>query len=232
MEEALACFQRAVELAPDFNMARLNLGMAQLKLGDWTQGWDNYEARWTGSAEAGNGSLSRPLSPLPQWNGEADTQGKRLLVITEQGFGDTFQFARYLPLVAQRFAKVGFVCSAPTLRLMEWAYGDSIVTFTRMPTDEEAWEAWDVHCPLMSLPRAFGTRPDTVPANMPALLAVPKAQAHWRERLDLAAPGSVRIGIAWAGRKAHQYDARRSLKFAQITPLLQDPRFTWVSLQK
>ena len=115
---------------------------------------------------------------------------------------------------------------------MEWAYGDSIVTFTRMPTDEEAWEAWDVHCPLMSLPRAFGTRPDTVPANMPALLAAPKAQAHWRERLDLAAPGSVRIGIAWAGRKAHQYDARRSLKFAQIAPLLQDPRFTWVSLQK
>jgi tetratricopeptide (TPR) repeat protein len=232
MDEALACFGRAVELAPEFAMARLNLGMAQLKLGDWQNGWDNYEARWTGSAEAGNGSLSRPLSPLPQWNGEPDTQGKRLLVITEQGFGDTFQFARYLPLAAKRFAKVGFVCSAPTLRLMEWAYGDSVVTFTRMPSDEESWATWDLHCPLMSLPRAFGTRPDTVPCDLPTLRVPPKALAHWRERLDQAAPGSLRVGMAWAGRKAHQYDGRRSLRFAQILPLLSDERFTWVSLQK
>ncbi|MFZ4480173.1 MAG: tetratricopeptide repeat protein [Rhodoferax sp.] len=236
MEEALACFQRALELAPEFSMARLNLGMAQLKLGDWHNGWDNYEARWTGSAEAGNGSLSRPLSPLPQWNGEgntpANTQAKRLLVITEQGFGDTFQFARYLPLAAQRFAKVGFVCSAPTLRLMEWAYGDSIVTFTRMPSDEESWAAWDLHCPLMSLPRAFATRPDSIPCDLPTLKVPEKALAHWRERLELAAPGSLRIGIAWAGRKAHQYDGRRSLRFAQVLALLADERFTWVSLQK
>ena len=232
MDEALACFARAVELAPEFAMARLNLGMAQLKLGDWQNGWDNYEARWTGSAEAGNGSLSRPLSPLPQWNGEPDTQGKRLLVITEQGFGDTFQFARYLPLAAQRFAKVGFVCSAPTLRLLEWAYGDSIVTFTRMPSDEESWAAWDLHCPLMSLPRAFATRPDSIPCDLPTLKVPEKALAHWRERLDLAAPGSLRVGIAWAGRKAHQYDARRSLRFSQLLALLADERFTWVSLQK
>ena len=232
MDEALACFGRALELAPEFAMARLNLGMAQLKLGDWKGGWDNYEARWTGSAEAGNGSMSRPLSPLPQWNGEPDTQGKRLLVITEQGFGDTFQFARYLPLAAQRFAKVGFVCSAPTLRLLEWAYADSIVTFTRMPTDEESWAAWDLHCPLMSLPRAFATRPDSIPCDLPTFKVPDKALAHWRERLDLAAPGSLRIGIAWAGRKAHQYDGRRSLRFAQVLALLADARFTWVSLQK
>lgn len=231
-EEALACFARAVELAPEMAMARLNLGMVQLKLGDWERGWENYEARWTGSAEAGTGTLNRPACPLPQWHGETDTQEKRLLVITEQGFGDTFQFARYLPLAAERFAKVGFVCSLPTQRLMEWAYGDSgqaIVTFTRMPAD---FSAWDYQSPLMSLPRAFGTRPESIPATMPVLRAPEKASSHWGERLAIAAPARFRVGLAWAGRKAHQYDVRRSLAFEQLAPLLADERITWVSLQK
>ena len=229
MEEALDCFQRAVTLAPEFAMARLNLAMAQLKLGDWEEGWQNYEARWTGSAEACNGVLNRPECPLPLWNGETDTQGKRLLVITEQGFGDTFQFARYLPGLAERFAKVGFVCSQPTTRLMEWAFTDHIVTFNRLPAD---YAAWDLQCPLMSLPRVFGTRPDTIPQSGPYLRVPERAADHWRERLELAAPGRARIGLAWAGRKAHQYDARRSLSFEQILPLLRDERVTWVSLQK
>lgn len=229
MEEALACFARAVELAPEFAMARLNLGMAQLKMGDWENGWENYEARWTGSAEAGDGSLKPLNCPLPQWTGEGDTARQRLLVITEQGFGDTFQFCRYLALAAGRFAKVGFVCSQPTQRLMEWAFGDTLVTFNRLPAD---FSAWDLQCPLMSLPRAFGTRPQTIPSTAPYLRVPEKAQAHWRERLDLAAPAGLRIGLAWAGRKLHQYDGRRSLRFQQIQALLHKPGVTWVSLQK
>ena len=229
MQEALACFQRAVEIAPEMAMARLNLAMAQLKIGDWEQGWENYEARWTGSAEAGKGSFSRPECALPQWDGQADTTNKRLLVITEQGFGDTFQFARYLPLAAERFAKVGFVCSQPTQRLIEWAFGDKISTFTRLPVDVEAW---DFQCPLMSLPRAFKTRVASIPAAMPTFKVANPAVQHWKERLEIAAPQRFRVGIAWAGRKAHQYDARRSLRFEQLLPLLDDTRVTWVSLQK
>ncbi len=232
MDEALACFEKAVALAPEMAMARLNLGMAQLKLGDWERGWDNYEARWTGSAEAGAGTLNRPPCPLPVWNGESDTSEKRLLVVTEQGFGDTFQFARYLPIVADRFAKVGFVCSQPTQRLMEWAFGERILTLTRMPGESDGYEAWDLQCPLMSLPRALGTRVDTIPSEAAYLKAPDKAIAHWGERLDLAAPKRFRVGIAWAGRKAHQYDSRRSLGFDTLLPLLRDERVTWVSLQK
>ena len=229
MGEALVCFERAVEISPEFSMARLNLGMAQLKQGDWAQGWENYEARWSGSAEASNGSLNRPACPLPQWDGKGNTKKKRLLVITEQGFGDTFQFARYLSLAAERFAKVGFVCSQPTLRVMEWALSEDIVTFTRMPVD---YAAWDLQCPLLSMPRAFATKPDSIPQSLPYLQVPPRASAHWRERLDLAAPGGLRVGIAWAGRKAHQYDARRSLRFEQILPLLHTEPVTWVCLQK
>ncbi|HEX5392827.1 MAG TPA: sulfotransferase [Rhodocyclaceae bacterium] len=229
MEEARDCFAQALELAPEMAMVRLNLAMAQLKLGDWGAGWENYEARWTGSAESGKGMLQSPSCPLPQWNGEGDTNGKRLLVITEQGFGDTFQFARYLPLLTQRFARVDFACSQPTQRLLEWSVGESVSLFSRIPTD---YSGWDLHCHLMSLPRAFATRPDTVPAEMPYLRVTPAAKGLWRDRLEQAAPGRMRIGIAWAGRKIHQYDGRRSLRFAQLEPLLKDKRITWVSLQK
>ncbi len=229
MQDALDCFDKAVRLEPGFAMARLNLGMAQLKLGDWENGWENYEARWTGSAESGKGLHARLPCPLPQWDGQGGTEQQALLVVTEQGFGDTFQFARYLELAVQRFAKVGFACSAPTMRLMEWTYGDKVVTFTRMPTDYATWH-WQ--CPLMSLPRAFKARPDNIPATMPYLAATSAAKQHWLTRLEEAAPGRFRVGIAWAGRKAHNYDSRRSLAFELLLPLLHDPRVTWVSLQK
>ena len=125
-------------------MARLNLALAQLKLGQWREGWDNYEYRWTGSAEANKGLLKRPECPLPQWNGEPDTQDKRLLVVAEQGFGDTLQFARYLRLASQRFAKVGFACAPAMQRLLDASFGDvasgpsSMMTKTKRMTTAPA----------------------------------------------------------------------------------------------
>ena len=229
MPAALAAFEKAIEQSPDMAMARLNLGMAQLKLGDFANGWENYEARWTGSAESVQGTFTRPNCPLPMWDGQEDTADKGLLVITEQGFGDTFQFSRYLNDVAGRFKKVGFVCSEPTRRLMEWAFNEKVVLFTHMPQD---YATWDYQCALMSLPRASKTRVDSIPQVLPYLKVPKPALDHWRGRLEDAAPGRYRVGIAWAGRKAHQYDARRSMTLAQILPLLETPNITWVSLQK
>ncbi|MET0499015.1 MAG: sulfotransferase [Steroidobacteraceae bacterium] len=229
LDEARACFDRAVELDPQFAMARLNLGLLQLKLGEWEAGWENYEARWTGSAEAGHGKFERIACPLPHWESRADTAGQRLLVITEQGFGDCFQFARYLSLARERFAKVGLLCSAPTQRLIEWTWGESITTLTHVPAD---FSGWDLQCSLLSLPRLFGTRPDTIPANVPYLRVTPAALDYWRTRSQAAAPDRLRVGIAWAGRRSHQNDARRSLRFEQLRPLFDDRRIAWFSLQK
>ncbi len=229
INEAHNAFARAVELAPEFAMARLNLGMAQLKLGDWKNGWDNYESRWIGSAESANPQFKKPVCPLPQWDGQGDTQGKSLLVITEQGFGDTFQFARYLKLASEKFARVGFVSSLPTLRLMEWGLGDRVVLLSQMPTN---YSAWDWYCPLMSLPRAFETRLNTIPQEVPYFHILPPVKQYWKERLDQSAPGRFRVGIAWAGRKTHQYDGRRSLALEQLMPILQHPGISWLSLQK
>lgn len=233
LEAALCDFAKAVELAPDASMFRLNLGMLQLKLGNFDEGWANYEGRWTGAAEYQTGHFQRPQFPVPVWDGVADSteaqdKARSILVITEQGFGDTFQFARYLPLLARRFGKVGFACSEPTRRLIDWSFGEDIVSFTRMP----APAGWDVQCALMSLPRAFGTRLDSIPGQSAYLKTPSVARGYWRDRLEAAAPRTLRVGLAWAGRPQHHRDARRSLKLQQLHPLLADDRITWVSLQK
>lgn len=233
LDEALADFTRAVELNPEMAVFRLNLGMLQLKLGQFEAGWANYEARWTGAAEYQAGQFGKPQCTLPVWEGVSGStpeqdRSRAILVITEQGFGDTFQFSRYLPLLAERFRKVGFACADPTRRLMDWSFGDSVVSFTRMP----AAAGWDVQCAMMSLPKAFATQPDNIPATSPYLRAPAVARQHWRERLVAAAPNKLRIGLAWAGRAQHHRDGRRSLRLNQLAPLLQDPRVAWVSLQK
>ena len=230
LEEAIVCLEQCVQIAPSNAIGRLNLAMAQLKIGRWQEGWENYEARWTGSAESMQGTLNRAVSPLPQWTGASDTKELRLLVITEQGFGDIFQFGRYLTLAAQRFKRVGFACSAPTVRLMEQSMGDQLAMFTRMPPN---LGDWDLQCPLMSLPRAFATRLESVPPANEAYLKVPlPAAAFWQDRIERITARPLRVGIAWAGRKTHQQDARRSIAFEMLTPLLGDQRVAWFSLQK
>ena len=229
IKEAHAAYARAVEISPEFSMARFNLGVAQLKLGDFSNGWGNYELRWQGSAEAAANNLQMPDCPLPKWTGQPNTQGQSLLVITEQGFGDTFQFVRYLSLAKQRFAKVGFVCSMPTLRLMEWSIGNEVTLFNRMPTD---YSDWDWQSPLLSLPKAFETRIDTIPAKIPYLSVPQVVKTHWGDRIARCSGGRLKIGIAWAGRNTHQQDARRSIAFEQLAPLFGRSDIAWFSLQK
>lgn len=229
MDEAKNAFEQALQLAPDFSMARLNLALAQLKLGDWEAGWENYESRWTGSAETANPSFKKPELPLPQWEGQLNTENQSLLVITEQGFGDTFQFARYLRLVSNRFKRVGFVCSNPTHRVLEWSFGDDIVLMNRM---SDSLSLWDWYSPLMSLPRAMKTRVHSIPAAQP-FFSVPLAtKNYWGEKVSRRSPNRLRVGIAWAGRKTHQYDARRSISLDALLPLLKQPHISWFSLQK
>jgi hypothetical protein len=229
LEEAQECFAKAVALDPDASMARLNLGLLQLKLGQWEEGWDNYEIRWKGSAEASLGTLNQPVYPLPQWQGEPNVESQHLLVVAEQGYGDTFQFSRYLDLACQRFRSVSLMCSEPTRRLMEWSFGDRVKIFSKVPAD---YSRWDCYSPMMSLPRAFNTRIDSIPCAMPTLKVPNELAESWRSRVKQLAPIGLRVGIAWAGRRTHQFDARRSLSLQQIEPLLRRPGIVWFSLQK
>jgi tetratricopeptide (TPR) repeat protein len=229
MQEALAAYDKAIEIAPEFAMARFNLSTAQLKLGNFEAGWQNYESRWYGSAEASNHNLEIPKTPLPKWVGQSGTENQSLLILTEQGFGDTFQFCRYLPLLTQRFRKVGFVCSMPTMRLMEWAYGNNIAIFNRIPDNYATWD-WQTN--LLSLPLGFQTRIETIPRNIPYLAVPAVMKRHWNERIEATGISGLRVGIAWAGRNTHLADSRRSIHFEKLLPLLDLRNISWFSLQK
>jgi ADP-heptose:LPS heptosyltransferase len=89
--------------------------------------------------------------------------------------------------------------------------------------------AFDVQCPLLSLPLVFDTRVETIPARVPYLQVPQAAEARWRR--DLGAARRPRIGLAWSGHPGHAEDRHRSLALARLAPLL-DPRAEWISLQR
>lgn len=224
---ALAAYDRALELKPDHAEARLNRSMAMLAAGDYENGWAEYEWRWRGARENPG---AWPNFKQPQWHGEPP-DGRSILLHAEQGFGDALQFVRYAPLVAARGARVILECPGELARL-----------FARLPGVAQVvpkgavLPAFDLHCPLMSLPLACGTTLATVPNAMPYLVADPAKVQGWRERLGGQA--GMRVGIVWAGNPrrhdpvAHLVDRRRSIHLRQLEALLAVPGVRFFSLQK
>jgi tetratricopeptide (TPR) repeat protein len=220
VEEAVAELQKAIAVRADFAEAHFELGMARLTLGDFAGGWPEYEWRWKTAAFAPGG---RPFAS-PLWTGEQDLAGKTVLLHGEQGLGDTIQFARYVPLVAARGATVILEVQPELTSLLAGLAGAAsvIARGRKLPR-------FDLHCPLMSLPRAFGTMAETVPAATP-YIEVSAARAHeFAQRLP---PDGPLVGIAWAGRRAHHNDQNRSLPLACLAPLLRRTDACFVSLQR
>jgi hypothetical protein len=163
-----------------------------------------------------------PDFPQPQWQGD-DLAGRTVLVHAEQGFGDTLQFVRYLDRARGANGRVILVVPAPLERLLRPLPGVTV-----LPAGAPL-PAFDVHLPLMSLPRVFGTRLDTIPAEVPYLSADPAAVAAWRERL---APDALTVGLVWSGNPDHQYDGQRSIPVEPLLAALQVPGVAVYSLQK
>ena len=219
--QALAAFDAAAALDPQRADAVYNGAMARLALGDFARGWAQYEARWNVSQFL----PQRRNFAAPLWLGAEPLDGKTILLHAEQGFGDTLQFIRYLPLVAARGASVLLEVQAPLKSLLAITPG-----ITQIFAGGEALPAFDTHCPLMSLPLAFGTTLATIPAEVPYVGAPADRVARWQVRLGaLARP---RVGLVWAGRPTHLNDRNRSLALQRLVPLLADPRVAFVSLQR
>nr|WKF58297.1 Beta-barrel assembly-enhancing protease [Paraburkholderia busanensis] len=246
LDQAERHYRRALELSPTNLVARNNLAMALLAAGRYEEAWPYFEDRWISFKHADGRPARVPVQvPLPRWHGErratdgdastASASTNNLLVLDEQGFGDSLQFVRYLPLLLARFDRVGYVCPPPLRRLYEQslggARGPNLALLDATPAD---LRDWDCHCPLMSLPMAFRTRLDTIPDELPYLHADARQTAAWRARLD-ALPNAQRprIGVVWAGgHSGIAVDRLRSLSFTQIAPLLTLPHLHWISLQK
>ena len=225
-EEAEAACREALAHAPGQADARTNLALILLLRGAFEEGWREYEARWQVGSMAGG--LQRFVQPL--WLGDAPLHGKTILLHAEQGFGDTLQFCRYAPLVAEAGARVLLEVQPALCRLMAGLPGVDAV----IPTGESL-PAFDLHCPLMSLPLAFGTTTDSIPAAVPYLRADPSEVAVWRRRLETL-PGR-RVGLVWGGSSrldqphAAAIDRRRSMPMQALAPLAGVAGCSFVSLQ-
>jgi tetratricopeptide (TPR) repeat protein len=222
-EEALACYATVLASDPDHVDAHWNGSLCRLALGDFIQGWREFEWRHRLMAPRGH------VEPL--WLGQEIEAGSTVLLHAEQGFGDTLQFCRYAPMLAALGARVAIEAQAPLQRLLTTLDG-----VARVVAQGESTGAFDLHCPIMSLPLAFGTTLETVPAKVPYLHAEPAATSRWRDRLA-ALPG-VKVGLVWAGNPrsfnwvAAEADRRRSIRLNHYAPLAAIEGITLVSLQK
>ena len=214
--DAIAAFDRALALEPGRADARFNRSTVLLALGDFAEGWKEYEHRWTA---LGHG---RRDFVQPEWDGRP-LGGKTILIHAEQGLGDTIQFARYLPLVAKQGGRVVAEVQAELVGLVRGIEGVAACVAAGRPLPDFA-----VHAPLLSLPRLLGTTIGTIPSQVPYLKAPREAGAGLPELAH--APG-LKVGLAWAGNASHANDRWRSIRLDALAPVLTVPGVTFVSLQ-
>ncbi len=223
-DEALEASGRAVALRPDSIIAHCNEASLRLLAGDFERGWAEYEWRWKKADMA----PAKRNFPQPLWLGGEDIAGKTILLHAEQGMGDTVQFCRYATAVAARGARVILEVDPPLVGLMASLAGPSQVV-AKGGTMGSALPEFDVHCPLISLPLAMGTRLETIPARTPYLHVSQDLCSEWDARLG--AKIRPRIGLAWAGNAKHERDRERSIGLAAFLPLFEVDA-TFVSLHK
>lgn len=213
----------AVSLEPEHAATHLELAHALLMSGELRAGWREYEWRFR-LPEAAN---TIPKFRIPLWNGMR-MPGGRILLIGDQGYGDSIQFARYIPAVADLCGEVVLGCSRELSPLLSRIRG--------VGRCFDRWQdipAAHFYCPLSSLPRLLGTDIASIPGEAPYLKPEPAAVERWSRRLGEALPGgALRVGIAWCGRPTHPNDRRRSMRLEQLAPVFGVDGTIFVSLQK
>jgi tetratricopeptide (TPR) repeat protein len=216
-EEAMAALRRAIALAPGHADAHSGIGILLLMRGDLGEGWEEYDWRLRSSEVKG------PRFPERPWEGET-LAGRHIFVQAEQGFGDTLQFARYLPLLAARAGTVTVrVHQQLAALLRESLPGVEVLGERGAPS------TYDCGAVLLSLPRRFKTRLETIPGYVPYLRVPAEAAARWKQRLDPLK--GLKIGFVWAGNPEHANDMRRSLELHTLAPVLAVDGTSFVSLQ-
>jgi Tfp pilus assembly protein PilF len=213
--EAIKCHRRAIAIDPRDAQSHYNLSLALLLCGSWEEGWKEYEWRlMTPPFTATRRQFARP-----RWDGVAP--GKTVLLHAEQGFGDTIQFLRYIPLIINRGGRVLLEVQPALLRLLR---GDNSLGATVLPQPAAPAmppnSAYDAHLPLMSLPLALACPDVSGEPKLPRppyLRAPDDLKAQWRSRVGDGP--KLKVGIVWAGNPSHRYDRERSLALQALAPL-------------
>ena len=213
--EAIDSFERALALEPNIPSAHWTKALTHILLGEYEQGWKEYEWGW----QCGERGKPRQYSQSI-WLGEEPITGKTILIHPEQGFGDLIQFCRYVPMLEKLGANVILEAPASLVELME-----SLSPALTVIKAGEALPSFDVVCPVMSLPLALKTTLQTIPANIPYLSVSDAKKRYWQEKLG--AKTKRRIGIVWSGSMTNQIDnnlcARRNIPLSELKPLFELP---------
>lgn len=218
LEEAMKAFDTALAFDPGHHEARASRAMTLLLLGDYERGWREYECRWEIASVFKKRQYAQPL-----WDG-LDPGGRTILLHSEQGLGDTIQFARYAPLVAARGARVIVECQPELKTLFGTLQGVEQVLGAGEPLPH-----FDAYRAMMSLPMLFGTMLGSIPASIPYLASEAGRVKFFGSKI--AAEG-LRVGLVWAGAAGYQNDRNRSVTLADFAPLARAPGVRFYSLQK
>jgi Flp pilus assembly protein TadD len=221
-DEALSNYNQAISIDPGYADAQFNRSLALLFRGDFENGWRGYEWRWKNARRLSLGDPRNFSQPL--WLGAESIAGKRLLLYGEGGLGDTLQFCRYAPLSAALGATVLLEVQAPLFGLLSNLEGVSQLIATGSPLPP-----FDYQCPLMSLPLAFKTTLDTVPATSRYLHSDQAKVTRWRALLGEG--NRPRVGLVWSGNPNNWIDQHRSIPLADCVAHLP-PEFQYYCLQR
>jgi len=220
LDEAIAHYQKAIQINPDYAEAHCSMAQAMLLKGDFRNGWGEYEWRWR----------LKPLSLFPKlaeprWDGR-NLNGRTILLRCEQGHGDILQFVRYAPMIAKMGGKVILECRWELARFMEQnrIVQRIVACGTSMPD-------FDYQCPIASLPLAFGTDLQSIPANVPYLSADSQLTKKWGARIG-PENQHKKVGLVWAGSPDHGNDSNRSIPLNEFAPLADTDGVDFYSLQK
>lgn len=219
-DEALTSYDDALRIKPDFAEATWNKSLLLILTGNYADGWMLYEAR----LEKEDTKKNYPRYPQLAWRGQEDIQGKKILIHSEQGLGDSIQFIRYLEQIHQLGAEI--ILEVPkTLAVLVSTIKTPITVIEKGSKLPE----FDAYCPLLSLPYVFKTTVDTIPSVVPYLSADKQKVSEWDSRLGVKT--HKRIGLVWSGSAGHKNDHNRSIPLEVFDDLLKLP-VEWHSLQK
>ena len=223
-DEALMVYRHVKSIDPENAEADWNVALLQLLNGDFQAGWAGREARWKVSSL--HGTANYPKFPQPMWVGDENIEGKTILVCADEGLGDTIQFVRYAPMLTALGARVILFPQESLYPLLSGLPGVSQC----LPNMDGGLPPFDMHCPVTSLPLAFRTTLETIPAPTSYLptLAEDRRQV-WEDRLGRH--DRLRVGLVWSGNPKHGNDHNRSIPLSQLSSIL-DADATFVSLQK
>lgn len=219
-DESLQFYQKAIEIDPDCAEAHWNIALIKLLTGNFQEGWRGYEWRWKLKD-----ILTKPSFHKPLWDG-SDIKGKTILLYAKQGFGDTIQFIRYTPLIAQRDANVIVECQKELISLLKNVEGVQHII-----GHGESMPHFDIYCPLLSLPSIFDTTLESIPSQIPYISVDSGLVQKWHEKFKHD-KSKQKIGLVWSGDPALKDDHSRSCSLEIFSPLAQLDDIIFYSLQK